>query len=85
MPPLSNRERQKRFRELTLRERQLKVDAFDLLLAAIDAQQTVAFDLPDGRQLKVTARNGEARVQLVANAKLQSEIARARFRILYGE
>ena len=63
----------------------MKIDAFDLLLAAIDSQQTVAIDLPDGRQCKVTPRNGEARVQIVANAKLQSDIARARFRILYGE
>ena len=83
MSPLSNEERQKRFRDLTKKERQLKVDAFDLLLAAIESQQSVPIDLLDGRTLKVTASNGEARVQIVANAKMQSAIARARFRLLY--
>lgn len=83
MSPLSNAERQKRFRDLTKKERQLKVDAFDLLLAAIESQQSVPIDLLDGRTLKVTASNGEARVQIVANAKMQSAIARARFRLLY--
>jgi hypothetical protein len=85
MSPLTNSERQKRFRQLTLRERQLKVDAFDLLLAAIESQQSTPIDLPDGRQLKVIARDGEARVQIVADAKRQSAIARARFRLRYGE
>jgi len=66
-------------------ERQLKADAYDVLLAAIESQQSVAIDLIDGRQMKVIARNGEARVQIVADAKRQREIARARFRLAYGE
>jgi len=85
MSPVSNSERQRRFRELTLKERQLKADAFDLLLATIEAEQVVAIPLPDGRQLKVETRNGVARVQIIADAKMQSEIKRARFRLLYGE
>lgn len=85
MSPLTNAERQRRFRQLTLRERQLKVDAFDLLLAAIETKQSIDIPLPDGRQLKVNRRDSHLRVQIVADAKLQSEIQRARFRILYGE
>ena len=85
MSPVSNSERQRRFRELTLKDRQLKADAFDLLLAAIDAEQTVAIRLLDGRQLKVVPHNGVVRVQIIADAKAQSDIARARFRLLYGE
>ena len=85
MSPLTNSERQRRFRQLTLKERQLKVDAFDLLLAAIECGQSIPIPLPDGRQLKVIQRNGEVRVQIVADAKTQSAIARARFRLLYGE
>jgi hypothetical protein len=80
---LSNSERQRRFRELTLKERQVKADAFDLLVAAIDAEQTVTIPLPDGRQLKVDPRNGVVRI--IADAKIQSDIKRARFRLLYGE
>ena len=80
MSPVSNSERQRRFRELTLKERQLKADAFDLLLAAIDAEQPVAIPLPDGRQLKVVSHNGVMRVQIIADAKMQSDIKRARFR-----
>jgi hypothetical protein len=82
---LSNSERQKRFRELTLKERQLKADAFDLLLLAIEAEQSDAIPLLDGRKLKVIPRNGVVRVQIVADAKAQSDIARARFRLLHGE
>ena len=82
---LSNSERQRRFRELTLKERQVKADAFDLLVAAIDAEQTVTIPLPDGRQLKVDPRNGVVRIRIVADAKMQSDIKRARFRLLYGE
>ena len=82
---LSNSERQRRFRELTLKERQVKADAFDYLLAAIEAEQTVTIPLTDGRQLKVDPRKGEARVRIVADAKAQSDIARARFRLLYGK
>lgn len=85
MSPLSNSERQRRFRQLTLKERQLKVDAFDLLLAAIESKQSIHIPLADGRQLKVSQRDGQVRVQIVADAKMQSEIARARFRLLYGE
>lgn len=85
MSPVENSERQRRFRQLTLKDRQLKADAFDLLLAAIESKQSIPIPLPDGRLLNVKQRNGEVRVQLVADAKLQSEIARARFRLLYGE
>jgi hypothetical protein len=85
MSPVSNSERQRRFRELTLKDRQLKADAFDRLLAAIEAKQSDTIPLADGRQLKVDARKGEVRVHIVADAKLQSDIARARFRLLYGE
>jgi hypothetical protein len=86
MSPLANSERQKRFRQLTLRERQLKADAFDVLIAAIESKQPTMIQLPDGRQLKVDPRrNDEARVQIVADAKMQSEIARARFLHIYGE
>ena len=85
MPPLSNAERQRRFRDVTLKERQLKVDAFDLLIAAIDAGQPVAIPLPDGRQLKAIQREGQCRIQIVVDRKLQSEIALARFRHLNGE
>jgi len=85
MSSLTNSERQKRFRQLTLMERQLKADAFDLLLAAIESQQTIPIDLPDGRLLKVIARSGEVRVQILSDAKRQSAIARARFRLRYGE
>ena len=80
---LSNSERQRRFRELTLKDRQVKADAFDFLLAAIDAEQTVTIPLLDGRQLKVDPRNGVVRI--IADAKMQSDIKRARFRLLYGE
>ena len=82
---LSNSERQRRFRELTLKDRQVKADAFDLLVAAIDAEQTVTIPLPDGRQLKVDPRNGVVRIRIIADAKMQSDIKRARFRLLYGE
>ncbi len=85
MSPLENSERQRRFRQLTLMERQLKADALDLLLAAIESKQTIAIELPDGRLLKVIPRGGEVRVQIVADAKRQSEIARARFRVRYGD
>jgi hypothetical protein len=85
MSPLSNAERQKRFRQLTMMERQLKVDVFDLLLAAIESQQSIPIDLPDGRILKVIASNGESRIQIVADAKRQAAIARARFRLRYGD
>jgi hypothetical protein len=85
MSPLSNAERQKRFRQLTMMERQLKVDAFDLLLAAIESQQSIPIDLPDGRVLKLTASKSESRIQIVADAKRQSDIARARFRLRYGD
>jgi hypothetical protein len=83
MSPVSNSERQRRFRELTLKERQLKADAFDYFLAAIEADQKVAIPLPDGRQLKVDPRKGG--VQIIADAKEQSAIARARFQRLFGE
>jgi hypothetical protein len=82
---LSNSERQRRFRELTLKDRQVKADAFDFLLAAIDAEQTVTIPLLDGRQLKVDPRNGVVRIRIIADAKMQSDIKRARFRLLYGE
>jgi hypothetical protein len=85
MSPVANSERQRRFRELTMKDRQLKADILDLLLAAIEAEQEITIPLPDGRQLKVERRKGEARVQIVENAKMQSDIARARFRRLYGE
>lgn len=85
MTPLSNAERQKRFRQLTMMERQLKVDVFDLLLAAIESQQSIPIDLPDGRILKVIASNGKSQIQIVADAKRQSDIARARFRLRYGD
>ena len=85
MSPASNSERQRRFRELTLKERALKVDAFDWLLAAIESEQSDTIPLPDGRQLKVISRNSEVRVQIVADAKRQAEIVRARYRILHGE
>ena len=82
---LSNSERQRRFRELTLKDRQVKADAFDFLLAAIDAEQTVTIPLLDGRQLKAEPRNGVVRIRIIADAKMQSDIKRARFRLLYGE
>jgi hypothetical protein len=85
MSALTNAERQRRFRQLTSKERQLKADAFDLLLAAMESKQSIEIPLPDGRQLKVTQRDGQLRVQIVADAKMQSEVARARFRLLYGE
>ena len=85
MSPLSNAERQKRFRKLTMMERQLKADAFDLLLAAVESQQSTPVELLDGRVLKVVASKGEARIQIVADAKRQSTIARARFRLLYED
>ena len=85
MPPASNAERQRRFRELTSKERLAKVDAFDLLIAAIDAKQSVDIPLTDGRQLKVSQRDGHARVQLVVDVKRQSEIQRARFKLLYED
>lgn len=85
MSPLTNAERQRRFRQLTLKERQLKVDAFDLLVAAIESKQSIEIPLPDGRQLKAVQRDGKFRVQIVADAKMQSEIQRARFHLLYGE
>ena len=83
MSPISNSERQRRFRELTLKERQMKADTFDLLLLAIEAGQSDTIPLPDGRQLKVDPRNGVVRI--IADAKMQSNIKRARFRLLYGE
>jgi hypothetical protein len=83
MSPLSNSERQRRFRELTIKDRQLKAAAFDLLVAAIDAKQTITIPLPDGRQLKMDRPKGDVRVQIVADAKMQSEVARVRFRHLY--
>ena len=85
MSPQSNSERQRRFRELTLKERQLKADAFDWLVATIESGQSDTIPLPDGRQLEVTTRNAVARVQIIADAKMQSEIARARFHRLYRE
>ena len=84
MSSLTNAERQSRFRQLTLKDRQVKADAFDLLVAAIEAKQTVEIPLPDGRQIKAAQRDGHYRVQIVADAKMQTEIARARFRLLYG-
>lgn len=85
MSPIDNAERQRRFRQLTLRERQLKADAFDLLVAAIEAKQTTPIPMVDGRRLDVIHRNGECRVQIVADVRMQSDIANARFRLLYGE
>ncbi|SRR6266516_3540666 len=85
MSPVSNSERQRRFRELTLKDRQLKADAFDWLLAAIESEQSDTITLPDGRQLKVDPRNGVVRVQIIVDAKAQSDIAQARFRLLYGD
>jgi hypothetical protein len=85
MSPVSNAERQRRFRELTMKERQVKAEAFDYLLAAIEAEQTTTIPLTDGRQLQVEARKGVARVQIAENPKMQAEIARARFRRLYEE
>jgi hypothetical protein len=85
MSPMSNSERQRLFREMTLKERQLKADAFDVLIAAIDAEQSHTIQLPDGRQLKVDPRKGEVRVQIIADPKEQSAIKRARFQRLYGE
>ena len=85
MSPASNSERQRRFRELTLKERQLKADAFDWLVAAIESKQSDTIPLPDGRKLKVEASNGVVRVQIIADAKAQSDITRARFRLLYGK
>lgn len=85
MSPVSNSERQRRFRELTLKERQLKADAFDLLLAAIEAEQADTIPLLDGRRLRLYQAKGEMRVQIIADAKAQSDITRARFRHLYGK
>jgi hypothetical protein len=85
MSPVSNSERQRRFRELTLKERQVKADAFEWLIAAIDSKQSDTIPLPDGRQLKVDARDGVARVEIADDPKMQAEIARARFRRLYEE
>jgi hypothetical protein len=82
MSAVSNSERQRRFREITLKERQLKADAFDWLLAAIESKQADMIQLPDGRKLKV---DREGRVQIVADPKAQSDMARARFRLLYGD
>ncbi len=84
MSPLKNSERQRRFRELTLKERQLKADAYDLLVAAIEAKQAVSIPMLDGRKLKVDQRNGECSVQIVSDVEVQSAIANARFRLLYG-
>jgi hypothetical protein len=56
-----------------------------LLCAAIVAKQTITIPLPDGRQLKMDRPKGEVRVQIVADAKMQSEVARARFRHPYEE
>ena len=83
--PLTNAERQKRFRELTLRERQMKADAFERLLAMVDSDvKEDEIPLIDGRSLKVTRRDGEVVLQVVANAKMQLEIQRSRLRLLYG-
>jgi hypothetical protein len=85
--PLTNAERQKRFRELTLKERQLKADAFDLLLAIVDCDVVKGDEIPliDGRSLKVTRCDGDVVVQIVANARKQREMERARLRLLYGD
>jgi len=85
--PLTNAVRQKRFRELTLKERQLKADAFDLLVAIIDSDVIEKDEIPlsDGRSLKVSRSDGEVVVQIVANPKMQREIEKARYRLLYGD
>jgi hypothetical protein len=87
MSSLSNAERQKRFRELTMRERNLKAAAFDRLTAFIDAQSVTddRFPLPDGRELKLTRLGGEALVQIIPNASMQEAIKGGRLRMLYGE
>lgn len=82
--PQANAERQKRFRQLTLRERQLKADAFDLLLAFVDcdAVEKEEFSLPDGRTLKLKRFNGEVTVGIADNPEMQLEIKRARYHLL---
>jgi len=84
---LTNAERQKRFRELTLKERQLKADAFDLLVALIDSDVIEKDEIPlsDGRSLKLRRKNGEVIVQIAANPKMQREIEIARHRLLHGD
>jgi formylmethanofuran dehydrogenase subunit D len=85
--PLTNAERQRRFRELTLKERQLKADAFDLLVAIIDCDVVENDEIPlsDGRLLKVSRKGGEVVVHIAANPKMQREIEMARHRLLHGD
>ncbi len=82
---LTNAERQKRFRQLTMKKRQLKADLLDCLVAAIDCEQVTddEFALPDGRSLKFMRREGEVLVEIIANEKLQLAIDRAHIRTLY--
>lgn len=84
---LTNAERQKRFRQLTLKERQLKADALDCLVAAIDCDQVKEqeFLLPDGRSLKFMRRDGEVLVEIVVNASMQLAIEGARRRLLFED
>jgi hypothetical protein len=55
---LTNAERQKRFRQLTLKQRQLKADAIDRLVAALecDLVREDTIPLPEGRSLEVIRR-----------------------------
>jgi hypothetical protein len=85
MSPVSNSERQKRFRELTSKERQVKAAAFDWLITAIESGQSPTIPLTDGRNLQVHSSNGVVRVQIIADPKAQNDIARARYRLLHGE
>lgn len=82
---LTNAERQKRFRQLTLKERQLKADLLDCLVAAIDSKQAMhdELPLPDGRSLKYQRSDGNFLVEIVSNARLQLAIKQTYFRSLY--
>jgi hypothetical protein len=85
---LTNAERQKRFRELTLRERQLKADAFDLLLSILecDLVREDTIPLPDGRSLKVIRRrDGKAMVEIAGDPQRQRAMERARLHLLHGD
>lgn len=82
---MTNAERQQRFRQLTLRERQLKADILDCLVAAIDSNRIMHDELPmpDGRLLKFRRSDGVFSVEIAGNAKLQLAIKQAHLRKLY--
>jgi hypothetical protein len=61
MSPVANSERQRRFRELTMKDRQLKADILDLLLAAIEAEQEIT--------IPVLVGNSNSKVLMMKSAQ----------------